>query len=158
LSAIHALFIREHNQIAAAIAAANHSLSDEQIFQMTRRIVAEKSRQLRKRISSGAIGIERVRSYSGYDADVNAGIANEFSTAAYRIGHTSSMMTSSFSTTMVTQCGMNSISTKLSSSGPAQRSWARSILKYLATDTRRKGSETRWRPSKFSFRSSARVD
>jgi hypothetical protein len=40
LTAIHTLFLREHNQIAAAIGAANQSLTDEQIFQMTRRIVA----------------------------------------------------------------------------------------------------------------------
>ena len=40
LSAIQALFVREHNQIAAAIALANPSLNDEQIFQMTRRVVA----------------------------------------------------------------------------------------------------------------------
>ena len=39
LSAIHTLFVREHNQLASAIAASSHGLSDEQIFQRTRRIV-----------------------------------------------------------------------------------------------------------------------
>src|SRR5205085_1313505 len=89
LSAIHALFIREHNQIAAAIAAANHSLSDKQIFQMTRRIVAGEIQAITyNEFLPALLGSNALRSYSGYDADVNAGIANEFSTAAYRIGHT----------------------------------------------------------------------
>jgi len=89
LSAIHALFVREHNQIAAAIAAANHSLSDEQIFQMTRRIVAGEIQAITyNEFLPALLGSNALRSYSGYDADVNAGIANEFSTAAYRIGHT----------------------------------------------------------------------
>ena len=88
LSAIHALFVREHNQIAAAIAAANHSLSDEQIFQMTRRIVAGEIQAITyNEFLPALLGSNRVTSYSGYDADVNAGIANGF-TAAYRIGHT----------------------------------------------------------------------
>jgi len=89
LSAIHALFVREHNQIAAAITAANHSLSDEQIFQTTRRIVAGEIQAITyNEFLPALLGSNALRSYSGYDADVNAGIANEFSTAAYRIGHT----------------------------------------------------------------------
>jgi len=83
LSAIQALFVREHNQIAAAIAAANHSLSDEQIFQMTRRIVAGELQVITyNEFLPALLGSNSLRPYSGYDPNVNAGIANEFSTAA----------------------------------------------------------------------------
>jgi len=83
LSAIQALFVREHNQIAAAIAAANHSLSDEQIFQMARRIVAGELQVITyNEFLPALLGSNSLRPYSGYDPNVNAGIANEFSTAA----------------------------------------------------------------------------
>ena len=89
LSAIHALFVREHNQIAAAIAAANHSLTDEKIFQMTRRIVAGELQVITYReFLPALLGPNALRPYTGYKDDVNSGIATEFSTAAYRIGHT----------------------------------------------------------------------
>jgi hypothetical protein len=89
LTAIHALFVREHNQIAAAIAAANHSLTDEKIFQMTRRIVAGELQVITYReFLPALLGPNALRAYAGYKDAVNSGIATEFSTAAYRIGHT----------------------------------------------------------------------
>jgi len=89
LTAIHALFVREHNQIAAAIAAANHSLTDEKIFQMTRRIVAGELQVITYReFLPALLGPNALRPYAGYKDDVNSGIATEFSAAAYRIGHT----------------------------------------------------------------------
>jgi hypothetical protein len=89
LSAIQTLFVREHNQIAAAIAAANHSLNDEKIFQMTRRIVAGELQVITYReFLPALLGPNALRPYAGYTDDVNSGIATEFSTAAYRIGHT----------------------------------------------------------------------
>ena len=89
LSAIHALFVREHNQIAAAIVAANHSLTDQKIFQMTRRIIAGELQVITYReFLPALLGPNALRPYTGYKDDVNSGIATEFSTAAYRIGHT----------------------------------------------------------------------
>jgi Animal haem peroxidase len=89
LSAIQALFVREHNQIAAAIAAANPSLTDEKIFQMTRRIITGELQVITYReFLPALLGPNALRAYTGYKDDVNSGIATEFSTAAYRIGHT----------------------------------------------------------------------
>ena len=89
LTAIHSLLVREHNQIASAIAAANRSLNDEQIFQMARRIiVAELQAITYNEFLPALLGPNALRSYFGYRPDVNAGIATEFSTAAFRIGHT----------------------------------------------------------------------
>ncbi|MFM8765356.1 MAG: peroxidase family protein [Spartobacteria bacterium] len=89
LSAIHTLFVREHNQIAGAIAAANPSFTDEQVFQNARRIVVGELQVITYReFLPALLGPKALRPYGGYKPDVNPGIATEFSTAAYRIGHT----------------------------------------------------------------------
>jgi hypothetical protein len=89
LTAIHALFVREHNQIASAFAAANPSLTDEQIFQMTRRIVVAELQVITyNEFLPALLGPNALRPYFGYNPNVNPGIATEFSTGAYRIGHT----------------------------------------------------------------------
>lgn len=89
LSAIHTLFVREHNQIAAAIATANPSFTDEQIFQNARRIVVAELQVITYReFLPALLGPKALRAYEGYKPMVNPGIATEFSTAAYRIGHT----------------------------------------------------------------------
>lgn len=89
LTAIHTLFVREHNLIARGIAAANPSLNDEQIFQAARRIVVGELQVITYReFLPALLGANALRAYRGYDPDVNPGIATEFSTAAYRIGHT----------------------------------------------------------------------
>jgi hypothetical protein len=89
LSAIHTLFLREHNQLAAAISAANPSFTDEQVFQNARRIVVAEVQVITYReFLPALLGPKALRPYDGYKPDVNPGIATEFSTAAYRIGHT----------------------------------------------------------------------
>ncbi|MEI8293655.1 MAG: peroxidase family protein [bacterium] len=89
LSAIHTLFVREHNQIASAIAASNPAFTDEQIFQNTRRILVGELQVITYReFLPALLGPKALRPYDGYKPDVNPGISTEFSTAAYRIGHT----------------------------------------------------------------------
>lgn len=89
LTAIHALFVREHNQIAAAIGAANHHLNDEQIFQRARRIIIGELQVITyNEFLPALLGPNALRPYTGYDRNVNSGIATEFSAAAFRIGHT----------------------------------------------------------------------
>ena len=86
LTSMHTLFVREHNRQAARIAAENPSLNDQAIFQRARSIViAEIQAITYKEWLPALIGTGAIRSYQGYNANVNPGIANEFSTAAFRL-------------------------------------------------------------------------
>jgi hypothetical protein len=85
---MHTLFNREHNRLAGEIAAENPGYSDEQVYQEARKLVGAMMQSitfnefLPALLGSGAQG-----EYGGYKDTVNPGIANEFSTAAYRFGH-----------------------------------------------------------------------
>lgn len=88
LTSMHTLFIREHNRLASIIAAANPSLSDEQIYQRARAIVGAEIQVITYREWLPALlGPGALSSYRGYNSSVNPGIANEFSTAGFRLGH-----------------------------------------------------------------------
>jgi peroxidase len=89
LACMHTLFVREHNHQAARIAAERPSLSDEEIFQRARRIViAEIQAITYEEFIPALLGSGALRADRGYDPAVNASIAQVFSTAAYRLGHT----------------------------------------------------------------------
>ncbi len=88
LTALQTLFVREHNFWADKIAAANPSLGDEQIFQRARAIVIGELQAITYNQWLPAIlGRGALTPYAGYNANVNPGIANEFSTALFRFGH-----------------------------------------------------------------------
>ncbi len=93
LIAMQTLFLREHNRLAAAAAAGNPSWTDEQLFQHARRMVIAELQDITFNEFLPAILGDRspaslaLAGYKGYQADVNPGIATEFSTAAYRLGH-----------------------------------------------------------------------
>ncbi|WP_420623977.1 peroxidase family protein [Candidatus Poriferisodalis sp.] len=89
LSALHTLFVREHNRLADLIATAHPSLSGQEIFEMARKIVGAEMQVITyNEFLPILLGPDSVGSYDGYDPAVDASIANEFSTAAYRVGHT----------------------------------------------------------------------
>jgi peroxidase len=89
LSAVQTLFVREHNLIASQIASSSLKLSDEEIYQRTRKIVVGELQAITyNEFLPALLGDGAVKAYTGYKPNVNAGIANEFSTAAFRIGHT----------------------------------------------------------------------
>ena len=89
LISIHTLFAREHNMLAGALREALSDASGEEIYQLARRLVIAEMQQVTYHeflpllLGPGALG-----EYRGYRPEVNAGIATEFSTAAYRVGHT----------------------------------------------------------------------
>lgn len=88
LISMQTLFVREHNRLADQIAKANPALSDEAIYQQARRLViAELQVITYKEFLPTLLGDGAIRPYNGYKPNVNPGIANEFSTAAFRLGH-----------------------------------------------------------------------
>ena len=80
LTAIHTLFAREHNRIAAALPA---SLSLADRFQIARRIVNAEEQYITYNEFLPALGVYPAR-YKGYDPTVDAGLANEFAVVGYR--------------------------------------------------------------------------
>jgi hypothetical protein len=86
---MHTLFVREHNYWAGQIAAVNPGLSDDQIYESARVIVGAEIQAITyNEFLPIVIGPRPLPRYTGYRPAVNAGIANEFATAAYRFGHT----------------------------------------------------------------------
>ncbi|MEQ9550425.1 MAG: peroxidase family protein [Coleofasciculus sp. G3-WIS-01] len=98
LTAVHTLFVREHNRLAEEIVAdpttpekaANAGLSvDDYIYQTARRIVSAQIQAITyNEFLPLLLGEGAIDPYSRYDETVNPSISNEFSTAAYRVGHT----------------------------------------------------------------------
>ena len=88
LTSMHSLFVREHNRLADEIAAGNPDMTDEEIYQLARTIViAEMQAITYNEFLPALLGDGAVSRYQGYDPSVDPGIANEFSTAAFRFGH-----------------------------------------------------------------------
>ena len=89
LTSLHVLFVREHNRIADDIARRNPTLSDEAIYQQARLHVISKIQAITyNEFLPALLGPDAIKQYRGYNANVNPGIATEFSTAAFRVGHT----------------------------------------------------------------------
>jgi hypothetical protein len=88
LTALQTLFVREHNRVAAAIAAAHPGMSDEELYQLARRWVGAEIESITfNEFLPALLGPYAPGPYTGYDPTVNPGITTEFSTAAYRFGH-----------------------------------------------------------------------
>ncbi|MCG8403951.1 MAG: PEP-CTERM sorting domain-containing protein [Phycisphaerales bacterium] len=88
LTAMHTLFVREHNRLADEIALANPGFNDEQIYQQARKIVGAQMQAITyNEFLPALLGSGAVSGYTGYSSTVDAGVSNEFSTAAYRLGH-----------------------------------------------------------------------
>ncbi|XP_065580861.1 peroxidase-like isoform X1 [Artemia franciscana] len=98
LTALHILFLREHNRLAGQLEKLNPHWSDEKIFQETRRIMGA----LMQRITYNeylpvVLGNRVIEAYSlyplsggysnTYNEFINPSITNEFTTAAFRMGH-----------------------------------------------------------------------
>jgi len=88
LIAMHTVFVREHNRIVASMARMQPTLSDEQLYQRARRIVGALLQAITFReFLPALLGPDPLPPYSGYRPTADAPIANEFSTAAFRLGH-----------------------------------------------------------------------
>lgn len=88
LLSLHILFVREHNRIADRAAQRHPEWTDEQLYQHARRmVIAELQKITFEEFLPAILGANAMPRYQGYQADVNPGIATEFSTAAFRVGH-----------------------------------------------------------------------
>lgn len=88
LTAMHTLFVREHNRLAGEIERQLPLLSQEEIFYLARSLViAEIQFITYNEFLPALIGPNALPPYAGYDPNVSGAIFNEFSAAAYRFGH-----------------------------------------------------------------------
>jgi peroxidase len=88
LTAMHVLFMREHNRQARRITAADPGLSGDQIYLRARRIVGAEMQVITYREYLPALlGGRELPPYSGYQPALDASISNLFSTGPYRYGH-----------------------------------------------------------------------
>ncbi len=97
LTSMHTLFMREHNRLVDALAALpGPTRNDEELYQTARKIVGAEVQVITYNEFLPALlgpNATSLDNYSGYDDTVDPSIRNEFSTAAYRVGH--SMLSSS---------------------------------------------------------------
>ncbi|MGB5348034.1 MAG: peroxidase family protein [Polyangiales bacterium] len=88
LTAMHTLFLREHNRLAAEIAANDPALTGEEIYQEARRIVGALMQAITyNEFLPALLGPNALSPYTGYRWSTSPAITNEFSTAIYRFGH-----------------------------------------------------------------------
>ncbi|MCF8239119.1 MAG: T9SS type A sorting domain-containing protein [Saprospiraceae bacterium] len=87
LTALHTLFVREHNHQCDVIKRNNPDWTDEQIYQHARKIVGGIFQNITNSEFLPTLGVN-LPAYSGYKSDQDPGIFNIFSAAAYRLGHT----------------------------------------------------------------------
>ncbi|XP_068089369.1 thyroid peroxidase [Hyperolius riggenbachi] len=92
LTAIHTLWVREHNRLAKSLKNLNPHWSSETIYQETRKIVGALHQiitiqdYIPKIIGPSAFH-QYIGEYQGYDENTDPSISNVFSTAAFRFGH-----------------------------------------------------------------------
>ncbi|KAM6149578.1 thyroid peroxidase [Erethizon dorsatum] len=92
LAALHTLWLREHNRLAAALEALNPHWSSDTVYQEARKVVGALHqiitlRDYVPRILGPDAFQQYVGPYEGYDSTVNPTVSNVFSTAAFRFGH-----------------------------------------------------------------------
>ncbi|XP_068236113.1 peroxidase-like [Palaemon carinicauda] len=96
---IHMIFLREHNRIALQLKHINPHWDDSKLYQEARKInIAQYQHMIYSEFLPALIGNQKMTDYRlhpektgyylDYNSQVNPGVLNEFSTAAFRVGHT----------------------------------------------------------------------
>jgi len=88
LTAMHTLFLREHNRQCDLLAAAHPDWDGDDLYHHARKIIGG----LIQRITYAEylpvlLGADALPAYGGYDDKINPGIANAFQSCAFRFGH-----------------------------------------------------------------------
>jgi hypothetical protein len=88
LTAMHTLFVREHNYWASRFKQVNPAATDDETYEFARMIVGAEMQQITyKEFLPLLLGPQALPAYQGYREDVDPTISNSFATAAYRFGH-----------------------------------------------------------------------
>lgn len=89
LTSMHTLFVREHNRLAGLIAMMAPDATDEEIYQLARKIVGAEIQMITyNEFLPALMGPAAPTPADGfYDSSVDPSIANEFAHALYRFGH-----------------------------------------------------------------------
>lgn len=88
LTVLQTLFVRNHNLIASELQQEHPGWSDEQLYQEARKInIAEYQYITYTQYLPDLLGPNALPAYTGYNPNVDAAIATEFSTVAFRFGH-----------------------------------------------------------------------
>lgn len=100
LTAMHTVWVREHNRVAKVLHTLNPTWDDERLFQEARKIVIAEIQHItynewlpvlfseETRRNAGVLLEARGQFFTGYDPHVSPAMFNVFSTAALRMGHT----------------------------------------------------------------------
>ncbi|CAJ0954735.1 unnamed protein product, partial [Mesorhabditis belari] len=93
LTAMHTVFMREHNRVAAKFLEMNVNWDGETIFQETRKLIGAMIQHITYAqwlpLVLGKTGFaELIGPYMGYDPSIDSSVSNSFATAAFRFGHT----------------------------------------------------------------------
>lgn len=88
LTSLDVLFVREHNYWVGKLHAENPNLTGDQLYGMARSITtAEYQNIVYSEFLPSLLGSAAPGAYRGYQSNVSPAIFEEFSTAAYRFGH-----------------------------------------------------------------------
>nr|CAA62752.1 peroxinectin [Pacifastacus leniusculus] len=99
LTALHTLLVRQHNLVARDLKALNPQWSDNALFQETRRIIIAQTQHIifnewlpiilgKDFMKSFGLTVLRSGFSADYNPNINPNMNSEFSTAAFRFGHT----------------------------------------------------------------------
>ena len=91
LTAMHTLWMREHNRIATELFDVNPHWDGNMLYHEARKIVGAMMQHITYTAwlpkILGPEGMKMLGEYSGYNPSVDASVTNEFATAAMRFGH-----------------------------------------------------------------------
>jgi hypothetical protein len=88
LTALQTLFVRNHNRLAAELQKEHPTWSDEQLYQEARKLnIAQYQEIIYTQYLPDLLGPNALPKYTGYNPNVDPAIATEFSTVAFRFGH-----------------------------------------------------------------------
>lgn len=88
LAVMHTLFVREHNRLAQRFLDDDPNGDVDALYERARRLVIAKIQKITyDEWLPVLLGAGAIAPYSGYDDSINPTIFNEFSVAAFRLGH-----------------------------------------------------------------------